>query len=72
MGQSNGQSFGLSVPSHYGCRVSVGSLVAFEIWKIGPDIFDILALHAMVWWPREGDEDSARQLDVEVMEGDTL
>ena len=59
MGQSKGESFGLSVPSHYGCRVSVGSLVASEIWIIGPDIFDILAQHAMIWWSREGDEESA-------------
>ena len=72
MGQSDGQNLGLSVPSHYGCRVSVGSLVAFEIWNMGLVVFHTLAQHAMIWWPREGDEESAGHLDAEVMAGDTL
>ena len=58
--------------SHYGCRVSVGPLVAFKIWDIGLDAFGILGQHALIWRPREGDEESDGQLDVEVMAGDTL
>ena len=57
--------------SHHGCRFSVGSLMAFEIWNIGLDVFDILAQHALIWRPREGDEESNGQLDVEVMAGNT-
>lgn len=72
MGESNGRTFGLSVPIDYGCRISGVSLVAFGTWNIGPDIFDILAKLALIFGGIKGLKSQPDGLDVIVMEEDAL